>query len=163
VSGKRLQAWLAIAAGLHHYSDDSCWLQLSLCVPKNGVTSGDLGIFVDQAAEPAAAPNAHTSYFRRRMSRPCRRVLLQCPVRPMAAVTIDVLAQDQPQVPFASDQHPVQALAAGTGNPALRDRVRTRRPDRRPDDPHCGRGEHSVERRGELGIPVPNQELEPPA
>ena len=55
---------------------------------------------------------------------------------------IDVLAQDQPQVPFAGDQHPVQALAAGTGNPALRDRVRTRRPDRRPDDPHCDCGEH---------------------
>jgi hypothetical protein len=44
---------------------------------------------------------------------------------------IGILAQNQPQVPFASDQHPVQALTAGTGNPALRDRVRTRRPDRR--------------------------------
>jgi hypothetical protein len=27
---------------------------------------------------------------------------------------IDVLAQDQPQVPLASDQHPVQALMTGT-------------------------------------------------
>jgi len=35
----------------------------------------------------------------------------------MAVVVIDVLVQDQPQVPFAGDQQPVQALAAGTGNP----------------------------------------------
>jgi hypothetical protein len=46
------------------------------------------------------------------MSPACGRVLLQYPVRSMAAVMIDVLAQDQPQVPFAGDQHPVQALAA---------------------------------------------------
>jgi hypothetical protein len=46
-----------------------------------------------------------------------------------------VLAQDQPQVPFSSDQHPVQALAASAGHPAIRDRVRARRPDRRLDDP----------------------------
>jgi hypothetical protein len=31
---------------------------------------------------------------------------------------------------------------------------------RRPDDRHAGRGEHRVERRGELGVPVPDQELE---
>jgi len=41
----------------------------------------------------------------------------------MNMVMIDVLAQNQPQMPFASDQHPVQALAAGAGNPPLRDRV----------------------------------------
>ena len=62
--------------------------------------------------EPVTAPSAHNGHFRRRMSPPCGRVLLQCPVRPMAIVMIDVLAQDQPQVPFAGDQHPVQALAA---------------------------------------------------
>ncbi|HXZ73150.1 MAG TPA: hypothetical protein VEH31_20055 [Streptosporangiaceae bacterium] len=73
---------------------------------------------------------------------------------------IDVLAKDQPQVLFASDQHPVQALAAGTGYPALRDRVRTRRLDRSPDHPHADGGEDRVERRGELGIPVADDELE---
>jgi chloride channel protein, CIC family len=65
----------------------------------------------------------------------------------------------QPQVPFAGDQHPVQALAAGAGNPPLRDRVRRRRPDRCLDDPHTDRSEHRVERCGELGIPVADQEL----
>jgi hypothetical protein len=73
---------------------------------------------------------------------------------------VHVLAQDQPQVPFAGDQDPIQALTAGAGNPAFRDRVRPRRLDRRLDDSRLGRGEHCVERCGELGIPVPDQELE---
>src|SRR6516164_3384992 len=93
---------------------------------------------------------------------PGGRSLAQRPVRAMNVIVLDVLTQDQPQVPFAGDQHPVQALSAGTGNPALRDSVRTRRPDRRPDDPHADRGEHGIERRGELGVPVPDQELETP-
>ena len=78
------------------------------------------------------------------MRTPCRRALLQCPVRPMSVVMIGVLAEDQPQVPLAGDQHPVQALAAGTAYPALRDRIRPRRPDRRLDDPHTSRSEHRV-------------------
>jgi hypothetical protein len=50
-------------------------------------------------------------------------VLVQRPVRPMRIVVIDVLTEDQPQVPFAGDQHLAQALAAGTGDPAFGDRV----------------------------------------
>ena len=50
----------------------------------NGVALCDLGVFVDQAAEPVAAPDAHICHFRRRMNPPCGRVLLQRPVRPMA-------------------------------------------------------------------------------
>jgi hypothetical protein len=34
-------------------------------------------------------------------------------------LVIDVLAEDQPQVTFAGDQHPVQALAAGARGPAI--------------------------------------------
>jgi hypothetical protein len=37
----------------------------------------------------------------------------------MRIAVIGVLAEDQPQVPFAGDQHPVQALAAGTADPAF--------------------------------------------
>jgi hypothetical protein len=40
-------------------------------------------------------------------------MLVECPVRPTGAVIVEVLAQDQPQVPFAGDQHQVQALVAG--------------------------------------------------
>ena len=38
---------------------------------------------------------------------------------------IGVLVKDQAQVPLASDHHPVQALAARTGDPAFCDRVRS--------------------------------------
>jgi len=127
---------------------------------ENSVTLCDLGILVDQAAEPVSAENPDVGTQNGWMRTPGRRALLQCPVRPVSVVVIDVLAENEPEMPFAGDQHPVQALAADAGNPAFGDRVRARRPDRRPDDPHAGRGEHSVEGRGELGVPVPDQELE---
>jgi len=94
------------------------------------------------------------------METPGGRILRQRPVRPMSVVMIGVLTKDQPQVPFVGDQHLVQALSAGAAHPALRDRVRPRRPDGRLDDPHAGRGEHPVEHGGELGVPVPDQEFE---
>jgi hypothetical protein len=94
------------------------------------------------------------------MRTPGRRVLVQRPMWPVHIVMIDVLVKDHPQVPLASDQQPVQALAPGAGNPALRDRVRPRRPHRRPDDPRADRGKNRVESRGELGVPVPDQEPE---
>lgn len=75
-------------------------------------------------------------------------------------VMIGVLTGDQSQVPFAGNQHPVQALEAGAGDSAFGDRVRTRRPHRGLDDPHAGRSEHGIERRGELGVPGPDRELE---
>jgi hypothetical protein len=87
-------------------------------------------------------------------------VLLQRPVRPMDVVVVGVLAEDQPQVPSAGDQYPVQALAPGAVHPAFRDRIRAGRLERALDYPRADRGEHSVGRRGELGIPVPDQELE---
>jgi hypothetical protein len=88
------------------------------------------------------------------MVAPSGRALAERPVRAMTVIVLDVLTQDQPQVPLAGYQHPVQALAPGAGNPPLRDRVRTRHPDRRPDDPHVGSGEHRVKGGGELGVPV---------
>jgi hypothetical protein len=58
------------------------------------------------------------------------RPLVKRPVRPVRVVMVGVLAEDQPQVPFAGDQHPVQALAAGAAHPAFRDRVGSGRPHR---------------------------------
>jgi hypothetical protein len=40
---------------------------------------------------------------------------------------IGVLITDQPRVQLPGDQHLVQAVAAGAGDPAFRDRVRLRR------------------------------------
>jgi hypothetical protein len=44
----------------------------------------------------------------------------------MNVIVLDVLTKDQPQVPLAGDQHPVQALALGAGNPPPGDRIRPR-------------------------------------
>jgi len=53
---------------------------------ENAVTLCDLRIFVDQAAEPVLAQDAYTGHFGRRMRASGRRLLLQCPVRPVRAV-----------------------------------------------------------------------------
>jgi hypothetical protein len=58
--------------------------------------------------------------------------VVERPVRAVDVIVIDVLAQDQPRVPLAGDQFPVQALAPGAGYPSPRDRVRPGRPDRIP-------------------------------
>jgi hypothetical protein len=41
----------------------------------------------------------------------------------MRVEVIDVFAKDQPQVPLAGDQHPVQAFAPRAGNPPFGYRV----------------------------------------
>jgi hypothetical protein len=46
---------------------------------------------------------------------------VQRPVGPVRVVLTGVLAEDQPQVLLAGDQHPVQALAPGAGDPAFGD------------------------------------------
>jgi hypothetical protein len=62
---------------------------------------------------------------------------------------------------LAEDQHMVEALTAKRPREPLRERVRPRRPDRRLDHPRAVPGEDSVERRGELAVPVTDQEPEP--
>src|SRR5690348_4096688 len=88
---------------------------------ENCVISCDLGIFADLAAEPVPAQYPDAGAPSRWIHAPGGRVLLQRPVRSVAVVVIGVLTQDQPQVPAAGDQHPVQALAAGTGDPPFGD------------------------------------------
>jgi hypothetical protein len=95
-------------------------------VPKDFVTACDLRIFVDEAAEAVPSENAHIRHGCGWTGTPGGRVLVHCPVRPVAVVVIRALAEDQPQVPFAGDQHPVQALAPGT-IPVLQNSCYTRR------------------------------------
>jgi hypothetical protein len=47
------------------------------------------------------------------MRAPGGRIPLRCLVRPVYVVVTDVPAEDQPEMPFADDQHPAQAPAAG--------------------------------------------------
>jgi hypothetical protein len=118
----------------------------------NYVTSCNLRVFADEAAEPLPAQNLHTGHTARCMHASCGQVLLQHPVRPVRIVVIGIFAEDQPQVPLAGDQHPVQALTAGAGDPAFRNGVRPWRPHRCLDDPHVGGSKHRVECRSELGV-----------
>jgi hypothetical protein len=66
-----------------------------------------------------------------------------------------VLANDRQQAPLAGDQHPVQAFAASTGDPAFGYSVRARRLDRCLNDAHADRGEPGAA----LCSPVPDQEF----
>jgi hypothetical protein len=88
------------------------------------------------------------------------RALLQRPVRSVRVVVIDVLPENEAEMPLSRDQQPVQALAACAGDPAFGDGIRARRADGSLDYPPADRGEHCVERRGELGVPVPDQEFQ---
>jgi hypothetical protein len=54
----------------------------------------------------------------------------QCPVWTVLVVVLDIDPQDVLEVASADDQEPVQALAADGADPALRVRVRPRRPQR---------------------------------
>jgi hypothetical protein len=67
------------------------------------VTSCDLGVFVDKAAEPVSPQNPDTCACGGRTLASGGRVLVQRPVRPMGVVMVGVLGEDQLQVPFAGD------------------------------------------------------------
>jgi hypothetical protein len=82
---------------------------VTVWVPEILSSSCDLGVFVD-FAEPVPPQNPDISPWDWRVRRSGGRTLVECPVRPAGVVMVEVLAQDQPQVPFAGDQHPVQAL-----------------------------------------------------
>src|SRR6266581_2062802 len=56
------------------------------------------------------------------------------------------------------DQEPVEALPPCAADPALNVRVRVRRSDRSPDDPHRFAVEDGVEGAAELRVPVVDQE-----
>jgi hypothetical protein len=126
----------------------------------NAVTSCDLRILVDQAAEPVASSDGDVVLRRRGGDLGVGRCLAQGPMRAVGVVVVDVFAEGVVEVSPAGDEDAVGALAPGAGDPALADGVRARCLDRRLDNSQAGRGEDSVERIGVLGIPVPDQELQ---
>jgi hypothetical protein len=126
----------------------------------NSVTSRDLRILVDQAAEPVASSDADGVARGRGGDLAVGWSVAEGPVRPVGVVVIDVFAEGVVEVSPAGDEDAVGALAPGGDDPALADGVRARRLDRRGDDAHAGGGEYCVERVGLLGIPVCDQELQ---
>jgi hypothetical protein len=83
----------------------------------------------------------------------------------LRAVLVDVrrvLGQYVFEMVPVEDQYPIQQLAAEGADPAFGDRVRSGRPHRCTQDADAFAGEHGIEGAGELGIPIPDQELVKP-
>jgi len=91
------------------------------------VTLCDLGIFADQAVEPVPPQDPDIRVRNGRTLTPSGRPLAERPVRTMNVIVLDVLTQEQPQVPLAGYryQHPVQefALAADPADLTVQQRV----------------------------------------
>src|ERR1035438_10846929 len=100
----------------------------------NAVTSCDLRVLVDQAAEPVASSDADVVAGGREMGAAVGWLLAEGPVRPVGVVVIDVFAEDVAQMSPARDEDAVGALAPRGGDPALADRVCARRLDGRGDE-----------------------------
>jgi len=79
-------------------------------------------------------------------------------MRPSGVVVRGVGPKDSLEVATAEHQHPVQAFSPDRADPPLSERVRTWGPDRGLDGLHALGAEHHVERTGELGIPVADEE-----
>jgi hypothetical protein len=73
---------------------------------------------------------------------------------------LEVAAKDTNKLLATHDQQLVQALPADRADPALGDRVGVRRLHGCADDLDTGRAPHVIERPGELGVPVVDQEPE---
>jgi hypothetical protein len=116
-------------------------------------------VFADQAAEdlPALDPGGDSDGA---AGLP-RRFLPQALVRTVAVMVTGVPGQDRAEMPFAEDQHMIQAPAAKRARDPLGTGVRTRRPDRRRDRSRRIPGDDIVEGRGELAVLVADQEPEP--
>ena len=87
-----------------------------------------------------------------------RGLLPQCPVWPVAVVMDHVLGQDLFQMSVAEDQHPVEALTTNRPDEPLGEGFGSGSPDRGADDPDVFGPEDFVEARGELGVPVSDEE-----
>jgi hypothetical protein len=73
---------------------------------------------------------------------------------------LDIGPQDTDKLLAADDQQLVQALPADRADPTLGDGIGVGRLHRCADDLGTGRAPHVIERPGELGVPVADQELE---
>src|SRR6185437_15520418 len=94
-------------------------------------------ILVQKAAEPVSSqrPDGRAGG---RGSAACGRVLTERSVRAVGVVVLEVLLQYYGEVTWSGDQEVVEAFAAQRADPALRDRVRSRCPDRGADDADVG-------------------------
>ena len=86
--------------------------------------------------------------------------MAECAVRPVVVVMVLVLAKHGCGVPQVNDEDPVEEFASDAADEAFGDRVGSRCPHRCLDDADTERGEHGVERCGELSVTVPDEKPE---
>jgi hypothetical protein len=117
---------------------------------------------VDQSAEDLATTQLRNDWRTRWVTTHRRdgRTQAETAVRTVLVVVLDVAVQNANKVLAANDQEVVQALSPDGPNPTLGDGVGVGRPNRRADDLGTGRTPDIVERSGELGVPVADQEPE---
>ena len=81
-------------------------------------------------------------------------------MRAVIVVVREVLGEDMLEIAPTEDENSVEALPADAAHEPLGDRVRSRGPDRRPDDPDALGAEHVVEAGGELRVSIADEELD---
>src|SRR5690348_1801898 len=89
------------------------------------VTSCDLGVFVEEAAEPVSSYDLDVGVGGIEQCSQ-RAGLVQGPVRTMSVEMGFVLGEDLAQVPGVDDEDPVEEFAAYAAHPPLHDRVHPR-------------------------------------
>ena len=82
-------------------------------------------------------------------------------MRPVAVVVLDVLTDDGFEVTSADDEHAIDALPADGANKAFGKCMGTRSSDRSTNGPNILGAEDLVEAGCELGVAIPDQELDP--
>jgi hypothetical protein len=81
-------------------------------------------------------------------------------MRPMAVVVVDVDAEQLLKLSPADDQDPVEAVAADGADPALRECVRLRRPERCADNLDALTSEGLIKDLAELAVAIVDQEAD---
>lgn len=126
-------------------------------------SSSDHPVLVDESPEAIGSSEVGEVGVAKKERGPTgrgRRALAEGPMRPVRVVMLDVLGEDGLEMPPAEDEHAIKALASESADDALADGVRPRCADRGLDDPDGLGGEDGVEGSGELGVAIPDQELD---
>lgn len=88
----------------------------------------------------------------------CGRFETKGAMRSVGVVVLHVDPEDVLELSAAYDQDPVETVAADRADPALREGVRVRRPERRADDLSALAPEDVIEGTRELAVAVMDQE-----
>jgi hypothetical protein len=118
-------------------------------------------VFVQQPAESISPTHRRING----VPSPLEISLLRCPklqrtVRAMAVVMANVDPEDELEVATGEDEQPVEALGPDSSDPALADRVGTRRPDGSANYLQALGRKHLIERTAELGVAVMDEKPE---